>query len=185
MNWSGLTPGEGTISLRALFYDSEDDLVGTADLNTAVTPATASSGTSWSPLSGSTVIPTGQGITQVAFQVVVDGDLGTGGSVWVDDFATDVPGAPRQQYIAELTIEGDQEEELYVSDLYCETTPIRYFVRLGPPGTDPIEVTDLRYTKAQAIVTATEPVNQMQVQAVITGTNSYAFGCTITPNYLK
>ncbi len=185
VNWSGLTPGEGTISLRALFYDSEDDLVGTADLNTAVTPATASSGTSWSPLSGSTVIPTGQGITQVAFQVVVDGDLGTGGSVWVDDFATDVPGAPRQQYIAELTIEGDQEEELYVSDLYCETTPIRYFVRLGPPGTDPIEVTDLRYTKAQAIVTATEPVNQMQVQAVITGTNSYAFGCTITPNYLK
>ena len=185
VTWDGLTVGEGTIRLRALFYDSEDDLVSTVDLTgQTITPATAST-SAWSALSGSTEVPVGQGITQVAFQVVVDGELGSGGEVWVDDFTTDVPGAPRQQYIAELTVEGDQEEELYVSDLYCETTPIRYFVRLGPVGTDPIEVTDLRYTKSQAIVTATEPVKEMQVQAVITSDRAYAFGCTITPNYLK
>lgn len=185
VTWEDLTPGAGSIGLRALFYNSEDDLVDTVDLDgQVITPATADTA-AWSALSGSTTVPVGEGITQVAFQVVVDGELGTGGSVWVDDFATDVPGAPRQQYIAELTVEGDQEEELYVSELYTETTPIRYFVRLGAPGTDPIEVTDLRYTKAKAIVTASEPVNQMQVQAVITSDRSYAFGCTITPNYLK
>jgi hypothetical protein len=184
VNWSGLTATGGGITLRALFYNSDDELVLNEGAGEVFFPSSAAS-EGWVPLSGAVIVPTGLGITQVAFQVAVDGDLGAGGSVWVDDFTTDVPGAPRQQYVVELTIEGDEEEELYVSELYTETTPIRYFVRLGPPGTTPIEVTDLRYTKAQAIVTATEPVNQMQVQAVITSDSSYAFGCTITPNYLK
>lgn len=185
VTWSGLTTtGGGRIRLRAVFYNSSNAQVGTADMNGSTQPATAAT-TSWVPLSGSATIPTGLGVTRVAFQVVVEASLGTGGSVWVDDFTGDVPGSPRQQYVAELTIEGDEEEELYVSELYTETTPIRYFVRLGPPGTESIEVTDLRYTKTQAIVTATEPVKQMQVQAVITSNRSYAFGCTITPHYLK
>lgn len=185
VSWSDLSvSGDAQITLNALFYNSDDDLVYTQEAIGSIQPDTASI-TGWNPISGSVVVPEGLGITQVAFEAMVDGDLGTGGAVWFDDFVTDVPGAPRQQFIAELTVEGDQEEEIYVSDLYCETTPIRYFVRLGEPGTDPIEVTDLRYTKTQAIVTSTEPVNQMQVQAVITSDNSYAFGCTITPHYLR
>lgn len=183
VTWTGITPGS-PIRIKALFYNSANTLVTSVALDNPVTPSSAST-SDWHPVSGATTVPTEQGITQVAFQVEIPAAAGSGGSVWVDDFSTDVPGAPRQQFTAELTVEGDEEEELYVSDLYTETTPIRYFVRLGPPGTEPIEVTDLRYTKSEAIVTATTPVNQMQVQAVITTPRAYAFGCTITPMYLR
>lgn len=36
-----------------------------------------------------------------------------------------------------LTLDGDEEDELYLSDLYCEITAIRYFVRLGGVGRAP------------------------------------------------
>ena len=183
VKWSGITAGS-PISLEALFYDSDDDLVQTVALENAVTPPTATTA-AWSPVSGSAVVPTGLGVTQVAFRLVVEAAAGSGGSVWADDFSADVPGAPGQQYTVDLTVVGGEEEELYVSDLYTETTPIRYFVRLGPPGGDPIEVTDLRYTRGEALVTSTEPVNQMQVQTVITTPRAWAFGAKITPHYLK
>lgn len=183
VTWSGITPGHA-IYLNAVFYNQSGGVVSTVALGNQATPASSSS-LSWSPISGSTVIPTGQGVSQMAFQVVIPSGAGSGGSVWVDDFTTSVPGAPRQQFTAELTVSGDQQEELYVSDLYTETTPIRYYVRMGPPGTTPIEVTDLRYTRSRAIVTSTNPVNQMQVQTVITSDRAYAFGCTVTPHYLK
>lgn len=192
--WDGLADTDGQITLNALFYNSDDELVHTAYMNSYIQPNGFTEGT-WYPMAGVADVPTGLGITQVSFQVAVDGSLGSGGSVWVDDFTGDVPGAPEQQYTAELTIEGDQEEELYVSDLYTEITPIRYFAQTGTVVTedgetvktwnDPIEVTDLRYTKSKSIVTTTDPVNALKVRAVIASDRAYAFGCTITPNYLQ
>lgn len=184
VSWTNITPGK-TIYLNALLYNNSGLLVRTVELTgQQVTPSTAST-TSWFPISGSTTVPTGEGITQVAFQVVVPAAAGSGGSVWVDDFTFDVPGSPRQQYVAELNLEGSVKEEMYVSDLFTEITPIRYFVRLGPSGTTPIEVTDLRYTQNVTTVTTTTPVNEMQVQAVIASERCYAYGCTITPHYLR
>lgn len=198
VNWSGLT-ASGNISVRPVFYNLAGDVVDTSDLTVNASTAAisaASSGSTWKPVATSVTVPEGRGIVSVAFQLVVPASAGTGGSVWVDDFSASVPGTPRQQYTAELTVEGSEEEELYVSDLYTETTPIRYFARLGEPpvydqngdlisGAEPVEVTDLRYTKSEAIVTTSEPVKQMQIQAVINSPNAYAFGCTITPNYLR
>ena len=33
-----------------------------------------------------------------------------------------------------MTLEGDDEDELYLSDLYCDIARIRYFIRLGGMG---------------------------------------------------
>jgi hypothetical protein len=183
VRWSGITPGS-PIRLNALLYNNAGGLISTVPLQNQVTPTTATQ-TGWSLVSGSTLPPDNTGVTQVAFQILVPAGAGTGGTVWVDDFSTSVPGSPRQQYRVELTIDGTDEEELYISDLYTEIAGVRYFVRLGAPGADLIEVTDLRYTKGMAIVTSTEPVKQMQVQTVITNQRSFAWGCKITPNYLR
>lgn len=198
VRWQGLTADPtAEIRVRALFYDNDDDLVDTSDLavseSTAAVAAAASS--AWLPITTSVAVPEGRGITQVAFQVAVPAGLGTG-TVWVDDFSVDVPGAPRQQYTAALTVVGTDPEELYVSDLYTEITPIRYFAQFGttngviddqvePVWDDPIEVTDLRYTKTTATVTRSRPVNALRVQAVINSPRAWAFGCKIQPMYLK
>lgn len=184
ITWSGVTPGS-TVYLNALLYGNDGSLIRTVELTSQqVTMSTATS-TEWHPISGSTTVPVGEGVTQVGFQVVVPAAAGSGGTVWVDDFTFDVPGSPRQQYVAELNLEGSVKEEMYVSDLFTEITPVRYFVRLGPAGTTPIEVTDLRYTQNVTTVTTTTPVNEMRVQAVIASDRCYAYGCTITPHYLR
>lgn len=47
------------------------------------------------------------------------------------------------------------------------------------------EVTDLRSIQGYAQVVAPTPVNEMSVQAAIMSPESYAYGCQITPAYLK
>lgn len=189
VTWSGLTAGQ-TVRLNAVFYDIDDQVVLTVPLENQVT--TTASTTSWHPISGTCTVPFGQGITQVGFQVEVPASAGTGGSVWVDDFSVDVTGAPRQQYILELTVEGEDQEELYVSDLFTEITPIRYFAQFGvatgsnPVTWDsPIEVTDLRHTRSESIVTRSTPANALRIQAVLANPRAYAFGCRIVPHYLR
>lgn len=184
VRWQDLTPGTDLIYLQVLMYDNDDELVSTHTLENKVSPGQTTM-TSWLPVSGSVTVPDNQGVTQVAFRILVAAAAGTGGKVWVDDFATDVPGAPRQQFTAALTVVGDEEESLYVSDLYTEVTPVRYFARLGTAPEDLIEVTDLRYTKGVATVTSSQPVNTLDVQAVINSPRAWAFGCKITPAYLK
>jgi hypothetical protein len=190
VSWSGLTVGQ-TLRLNAVFYNLNNVVVATVPLQNQVTVA-AGTTSSWFPLSGSTTVPVGQGVTQVAFQVEVPAAAGTGGSVWVDDFSMDVTGAPRQQYVLELTVDGDDEEELYVSDLFTEITPIRYYTQFGVTQTDnsviwddPIEVTDLRHTRSESIVTRSTPANALRVEMVLANPRAYAFGCRITPHYLR
>ena len=97
----------------------------------------------------------------------------------------EIPDTEDQEYQLEITLVGDDEDELYLSDVYCEIARIRYFMRLGGEGATLFEVTDLRYVDGYAQVTATTPVNEMSVQAAIMSPAAWAYGCTITPNYLK
>lgn len=198
VSWSGLATGQASapVRLEALMCDDDGDVVSAVTLGQGVTP-TASTSQGWVPLSGSAAVPRGEGVTQVRFRLVVDAAVGQG-SLWVDDFSVDVPGTPRQRYEVWLTAKGEDREEIYVSDLGVETTPVRYFVRLGPPA-DPdeeldgpvsdanlVEVTDLRHAGGgEATVTCTEPVNDVLVQVVVTTQRAAAVGCRITPHYLR
>jgi hypothetical protein len=65
--------------------------------------------------------------------------------------------------VVDLTLSGDAEDELYLSDLYCEIARIRYFIRLGGVGATLFE--DLRYVDGYAQVVTSTPVNEMSVQA--------------------
>lgn len=205
VRWQDLTPttdeyptADNNISLRAVFYDNNNDVVDMTGNEvggfSVAMPLTATD-TEWTSITALVPVPEDMGATQVAFQVVVPAQLGSEGTVWVDDFTTDVPGAPRQQYTAALTVLGTEAEELYISDLYTEITPVRYFTQFGvtdpedltaePVWDDAIEVTDLRYTKDIATVTRSRAVNALRVQTVITSPRAWAFGAKITPAYLK
>lgn len=199
VRWQGLATGATApvVYLRAVFYDNAENEVASQDLTqNALTPTLADQA-EWLPVSGRTTVPRGVGAAWVSFELVVEDAAGSGGTVWVDDFSVDVPFAPRQQYQVQLTLEGDKAEELYISDLYTEVTPIRYFVQLGRrPGTltqdlpvewdaEPVEVTDLRYTKRTANVTRSLPANAFRVTAVINDGDAKAIGVRIVPNYLK
>ena len=97
----------------------------------------------------------------------------------------EIPEGANQEYEVYLTLEGDDEDELYLSDLYTELALIRYFVRLGGVGAFLHEVTDLRYNLGRANVTVTTPVNEMSVQAAILSPESWCYGVRLTPTYLK
>lgn len=102
----------------------------------------------------------------------------------------EVPEGPDQVYTVELSLSGDAEDELYLSDLYTEVSHVRYFVQLGS-GDEAVlhEVTDLRNTgernSGTAYVTSTKPVNEFTVQAQILSPAGWAYGVTATPSYLR
>jgi hypothetical protein len=77
----------------------------------------------------------------------------------------EIPDSEDQEYVVDLTLSGDAEDELYLSDLYCEIARIRYFIRLDGVGATLFEVTDLRYVDGYAQVVTSTPVNEMSVQA--------------------
>lgn len=199
VRWQGLATGQSApvIYLRAVFYDNAEEQVASFDLTqNSITPA-GTNQADWVSVSGEVPVPRGVEAAQVSFELVVEETAGAGGTVWVDDFSVDVPYAPEQQYQVQLTLEGDRREEIYVSDLYTEVTPVRYFVQLGRrPGTllddepvvwdaEPVEVTDLRYTQNAANVTRTEPANAFRVRAVLASNDAKLVGARIIPHYLK
>lgn len=97
----------------------------------------------------------------------------------------EIPSGADQEYNVELTLEGDDEDELYLSDLYTELALVRYFVRLGGVGSYLHEVTDLRYTDGRANVTTTVPVSDVSITASIISPEAWAYGARVTPHYLK
>lgn len=180
VKWSGMTGTGETIKVQAVYYSGET-VVSTVDLDgVTVTDPAAAGG--WTPIGGSTVAPA-SGADRVALQVVVT--AGHTGTVWVDDVTASVPGAARQTYNLTLTVVGDNKDSLYVADLYTQIAPIRYFVQLGGPGSYLHEVTDLRYTKAETVLTAPSPVHQFSLRTVVCHPKAWAFGCQATPLYLK
>lgn len=97
---------------------------------------------------------------------------------------TDLVEGGADGYEVSLTLSGDDEDELYLADLYTELSHIRYFMRLGGVSEPLIEVTDLRYL-GPSIITHTSSVTEFSVQAAILSGKSWAYGATITPTYLK
>jgi hypothetical protein len=107
--------------------------------------------------------------------------------VLVSDFVSRLhrgAGLRRPDYTVELVCSGDDPDEFYLNDLYCEVANIRYFVRLGGSDQFNHDVTALAYS-GQAIVSTTTPVNEFSVEAIILTPRSYAYGARLTPVYLK
>lgn len=188
VKWSGMSGTGDAIKVQAVYYQN-DTVVDTVDVTDRVVtdPTADSSGYSgnrdgWVPIGGSLTAPA-SGATHVAFQVTVTD--GTTGTVWVDDVTVDVPGASRQTYTLSLTVIGNSRDTLYVSDLYTQIAPIRYFVQLGGIGSYLHEVTDLRYTRSETVVTAPTPVHEFSLRTIVLSPKSWAFGCTAQPLYLR
>ena len=94
----------------------------------------------------------------------------------------EIPPGGDQEYEVLFTVAGDEEDSILVNDVYTEIAPIRYFMRLGGVGSYLHEVTELRYTnKGAVIVSATNPVTEMTIQAAIMGPEAWAFGCEVQP----
>lgn len=103
------------------------------------------------------------------------------------EFAThfvEVPDSQDQVYHVELSTTGDDEDELYLSDLWVELAHVRYFMRLGGLGAHLFDVTELRYADS-AIVSTTTPVNEFSLETVILTPKAYVYGAKAQPLYLK
>lgn len=102
------------------------------------------------------------------------------------DFTTDLVEVPvgTQEFEAQLVLTGDEEDTLYVSDLYTEVSHVRYFMRVGGSGEYLHEVTDLRYRNSAAVV-APKPVTECSITASILSPKGFCYGATFTPSYLQ
>ena len=87
----------------------------------------------------------------------------------------------------EIDLTGTFEDDLYVSDLYTEIAHIRYFMRLGGvsnPNAVNLDVTELAHSPTgDAIVTCTEPTNEVALEVVMLSPLAVAYGATMTPVY--
>ena len=105
----------------------------------------------------------------------------------------ELPTGTDQLYTLELTCKGDVADELYLSDLWLDVALVRYVIQLGDApyysgdsSGFAHEVTDLVYgNDGTAIVSNTVPVTTFSVRGSIHSSRAWAYGCTITPNYLK
>lgn len=186
VRWSGLTPTNPTapaIAVYAVYY-SDNTVIDTVLLEGGVVTNPSASQPEWVPVGGSLLVPSGLGVTHVAFRVVVE-NVASGGQIWIDDVTADVPGASRQTYDVSLTLVGTREETVHVSDLYTQVAPIRYYVRLGGLGSYRHEVTDLRHIKSTTTVTSSTPVNEIALTTVILSPRAWSFGLTAVPHYLR
>ena len=93
---------------------------------------------------------------------------------------------PTEEFQVQCVLLGDDEDEMYVANLYTEIAHVRYFVRLGDSGGYLHDVTELRYHEdTETYVTSPSPVTQAQVTTVILSDRGFAFGAKLEPHYLK
>jgi hypothetical protein len=186
VRWSGLVPTSTTapvVAVYAVYYSDNTEIA--AHLLEGGTVINPSAGTAdWVPIGGELMVPSGSGVTHVAFRVTV-ANTAPGGQIWVDDVTADVPGSSRQTYDASFSLVGTREETVHVSDVFTQIAPIRYYIRLGGLGSYRHEVTDLRHIKSTTTVTSSTPANEIALTTVILSPRAWAFGATVTPNYLR
>ena len=90
-------------------------------------------------------------------------------------------------YTVQLVLSGDQQDEVYVNDLYTEVTHINYYIA---SGTGPVaeldlqDVTELRYLPNSAYVFP-EPVRSATIVMTLQSDREFAYGVTVTPTYLQ
>jgi hypothetical protein len=114
--------------------------------------------------------------------IIPDPDIGrwyTYTSPWFE-----IPSSLDQAYTVGFYSSGSDAEELYLSDLYTETTHVRYHMQLGGSSSYSFDVTGAAMT-TDAIVTATSPVKEMAINVTVLSDRVAAFGATVTPVYLK
>lgn len=93
---------------------------------------------------------------------------------------------PTEEFQVQCVLTGDDEDEMYVANLFTEISHIRYFVRLGDSGGYLHDVTELRYQEnTETYVTAPTGVTQAQVTTAILSDRGFAFGAELVPSYLK
>ena len=98
----------------------------------------------------------------------------------------DVPDTLDQVYLVEISLTGTFEDDLYVSDLYTEIAQVRYFMRLGGvsnPNAVNLDVTELAHSSNEAVVTCTDPTNEVALEVVLLTPRAVAYGVTMTPVY--
>lgn len=90
-------------------------------------------------------------------------------------------------YTVELTLSGDEQDEVYVNDLHTEVTHISYYVA---PGTGPLEslelydVTELRDLPNSAFVFP-EQIRAATVVATLRSDREFLYGLEIRPTFLE
>jgi hypothetical protein len=104
---------------------------------------------------------------------------------YVSSFA-EIPDSEDQEYVVEILVSGDDADELYLNDLYCEVAGVRYFVQMGPEGgTNPqYDVTPLAYA-GTAVCSCTNPVTEFSITTAIMTPATFAYTASATPIYLK
>jgi hypothetical protein len=93
-----------------------------------------------------------------------------------------IPAGQDQTYTVELVLDGDAEDDIYLSDLWVEIAQVRYHVKLG--GGPDHDVTALAHTDSCSVGTTT-PVTRMELSTTIYGDRSFAYNSSFTPLYLK
>jgi hypothetical protein len=94
----------------------------------------------------------------------------------------EIPSSLDQAYTVGFYSSGSDAEDIYLSDLFTETTHVRYHMQLG--GGYSHDVTGAAVEK-DAIVTATTPVKEVAITVTVLSDRVAAFGATVTPVYLK
>lgn len=103
------------------------------------------------------------------------------------EYTTDLhilPSSSDQVYNVEFVNSGDDEDDVYLSDLWAEVSHVRYFIQLGSATEVWHDVTDLRYAD-HGSVSCSVPVNEFTVEARILTPRATVYGCTLEPVYLK
>jgi hypothetical protein len=104
-----------------------------------------------------------------------------------------IPDDLNQIYALEFVLDGSQEDDIYLNDLWVDISHIRYHVRLGGYNQDistmiasqsARDVTPLRHAD-HCSVSSTQPVSQMEISATIYSDRAYVYSSTFTPLYLK
>jgi hypothetical protein len=120
---------------------------------------------------GSTEFPNGIVHSQTLTNITT-GRWHTHQGPWIE-----IPNSQDQVYKLELTLSGNQEDDIYLNDLWVEIAQVRYHVQLG--GGINHDVTPLVY-EDNCTVGTTEPVTTMRVQIEIHGSNSFLLASTET-----
>lgn len=142
------------------------------------------------PLSASQTVP-----DQIQLELV---QVSTGATIYSEVFTPpegfwyehvtsffEVPDSPDQTYNLTLTLNGNLPDSLYINDLYTEIANVRYFVQLGGEQSYMHDVTPLAFNGGNAVVSTTTPVNTFIVDTVVLSPDSYAYGCSFQPGYVK
>ena len=90
-------------------------------------------------------------------------------------------------YNVQLVLSGDEQDEVYVNNLYTEVTHISYYVASGTGPLAELELYDV--TELRALPNASfvfpEPVRSATVVATLQSSREFLYGMTIRPTYLQ